>query len=205
MGGAEAVLERARKSFDEGDYRWVAEVVNHVVFADPSNTEARELQARTLEQMAYSSENATWRNFFLMGAVELRGGPVSNLIGANALEMLSYLTVEQIFDATAIRIDGPRAGSLRLGINWTIGDAGNQYFLRLENGVLSLVSGRHGSSATLNITLPRENLLFLLLGFVTLADLVAGGIASTEGDVTVLDTLRSLLDSFDPTFAIVTP
>jgi alkyl sulfatase BDS1-like metallo-beta-lactamase superfamily hydrolase len=130
---------------------------------------------------------------------------VSNLIGANALEMLSYLTVEQIFDATAIRIDGPRAGSLRLGINWTIGDAGNQYFLRLENGVLSLVSGRHGSSATLNITLPRENLLFLLLGFVTLADLVAGGIASTEGDVTVLDTLRSLLDSFDPTFAIVTP
>ena len=127
------------------------------------------------------------------------------MLGANALEMLSYLTVEQIFDATAIRVDGPQAGSLRLGINWTIGDADNRYFLRLENGVLSLVSGRHDLSAALSVTLPRENLLFLLLGFVTLADLVAGGITSTDGAVTVLDTLRSLLDSFDPTFAIVTP
>jgi alkyl sulfatase BDS1-like metallo-beta-lactamase superfamily hydrolase len=205
MGGADAILERARQSFDEGDYRWVAEVVNHVVFADPANTEARELQARTLEQMAYSAENATWRNFFLMGAVELRGGPMSNTIGANALEMLSYLTVKQIFDATAIRLDGPRAGSMQFGINWTIGDAGDRFFLRLENGVLSLVSGRHDVSATLSITLPRENLLFLLLGFVTLVDLVDGGSASVEGDATVLDTLRSLLDSFDPTFAIVTP
>ena len=92
-----------------------------------------------------------------------------------------------------------------VGINWTIGDEGDRYFLRLENGVLSLVSGRHDPSATLSVTVPRENLLFLVLGFVTLADLVAGGIASTDGDVTVLDTLRSLLDSFDPTFAIVTP
>jgi alkyl sulfatase BDS1-like metallo-beta-lactamase superfamily hydrolase len=155
--------------------------------------------------MAYSSENATWRNFFLMGAVELRGGPMSNYIGANALEMLSYLTVEQIFDATAIRLDGPRAGSMQLGINWTIGDEGDRFFLRLENGVLSLVSGRHDPSAALSVTVPRENLLFLVLGFVTLADLIDGGIASVNGDATVLDTLRSLLDSFDPTFAIVTP
>ena len=205
MGGADAVLERARRSFEDGDYRWVAEVVNHVVFADPSNTEARELQARTLEQMAYSSENATWRNFFLMGAVELRGGPMANAIGANALEMLSHLTVEQIFDATAIRLDGPRAGSLRLGINWTIGDGNDRYFLRLENGVLSLVAGRHDASATLSIALPRANLLFLLLGFVTLTDLVDAGTAVVDGEVAVLDTLRALLDSFDPTFAIVTP
>jgi alkyl sulfatase BDS1-like metallo-beta-lactamase superfamily hydrolase len=130
---------------------------------------------------------------------------MSNYIGANALEMLSYLTVEQIFDATAIRLDGPRAGSIQLGINWTIGDVGERFFLRLENGVLSLVSGRHDPSATLSVTLPRENLLFLLLGFVTLSDLIEAGTAAVDGDVTVLDTLRSLLDSFDPTFAIVTP
>jgi alkyl sulfatase BDS1-like metallo-beta-lactamase superfamily hydrolase len=66
MGGAEAVLEKARASFKTGDYRWVAEVVNHVVFAEPENTAARELQAETLEQLGYGAENATWRNFFLM-------------------------------------------------------------------------------------------------------------------------------------------
>ena len=205
MGGADAVLERARASFDAGDYRWVAEVVNHVVFADPSNTDARELQARTLEQLAYGAENSTWRNFFLMGALELRQGPISNLSGTNALEMLSYLSVEQIFDALAIRLDGPRAATTSLAINWTIGEAGAKHLLRLENSVLSQVRGRHDPSAALTITVPRENLLFLLLGFVSLADLVGSGVASTSGDVTALDTLRSLLDSFDPTFSIVTP
>lgn len=205
MGGADAVLERARVSFEEGDYRWVAEVVNHVVFADPDNSEARELQACTLEQLAYASENATWRNFFLMGAVELRGGPMSNTVGTNAIEMLSHLSVEQIFDAMAIRLDGPRAGSMRLGINWTIGEERQRHFLRLDNAVLSQVAGRHDPAATLSITLPRENLLFLLLGFVSLRDLVDGGVATIDGDETALDTMRSLLDSFDPTFAIVTP
>ncbi|HEX7293598.1 MAG TPA: alkyl sulfatase dimerization domain-containing protein, partial [Solirubrobacterales bacterium] len=74
IGGAEAVLAKARDSFVAGDYRWVAELVNHLVFAEPGNEEARELQADTLEQLGYGSENATWRNFFLIGAKELREG-----------------------------------------------------------------------------------------------------------------------------------
>ena len=74
MGGAGAVLEKARESFEAGDYRWVAEVLGHVVFADPGNEEARRLQADALEQLGYGAENATWRNFFLMGAKELREG-----------------------------------------------------------------------------------------------------------------------------------
>ena len=74
MGGAEATLEKARKSFEEGDYRWVAEVVNHVVFAEPDNAAALELQAAALEQLGLGAENATWRNFFLTGARELREG-----------------------------------------------------------------------------------------------------------------------------------
>ena len=205
MGGADAVLERARRSFDEGDYRWVAEVVNHVIFADPTNTEARELQATTLEQLAYAIENATWRNFFLMGALELRQGPIPNSVGTNAMEMLAHLSVEQIFDAMAIRLDGPRAADRELRINWTIGDPGSRHLLRLENAVLSQVSGRHDPSAALSITVPRENLLLLLLGFVSLEQLVTDGVASTTGDASAFESLRALLDSFDPTFAIVTP
>ena len=65
---------KAREAFEEGDYRWVAEVVGHLVFAEPENEEARELQADALEQLGYGAENATWRNFFLMGAKELREG-----------------------------------------------------------------------------------------------------------------------------------
>ena len=74
MGGAEAVIARAREDFASGEYRWVAEAMSHVVFADPINTAARELGADALEQLGYQAESATWRNAYLLGALELRGG-----------------------------------------------------------------------------------------------------------------------------------
>ena len=76
MGGADAVLARARADFEKGEYRWVAQAVNYVVFADPDNAAARELQADTLEQLGYQAENGTWRNFYLSAARELRDGVV---------------------------------------------------------------------------------------------------------------------------------
>ena len=117
MGGAEAVLERARQSFEEGDYRWVVEVVNHVVFAEPENEAARQLQADALEQLGYGAENATWRNFFLMGAKELREGIAGTPTNPAPPDVLAQLSVEQILDAMAIRLDGPRAWDVRLKIN----------------------------------------------------------------------------------------
>jgi alkyl sulfatase BDS1-like metallo-beta-lactamase superfamily hydrolase len=74
MGGTDALLEKAREAFDAGEYRWVAEVVNHAVFADPDNQPARDLQADALEQLDYQSESGPWRNFYLTAAKELRDG-----------------------------------------------------------------------------------------------------------------------------------
>jgi alkyl sulfatase BDS1-like metallo-beta-lactamase superfamily hydrolase len=213
MGGADAVLVKAQESFDDGDYRWVAEVVNHVVFADPSNTTARELLARTYLQMGFGAENATWRNFFLTGAMELApvdpgaaaaanaADPVANSAG----ELLRHLTVAQIFDALAVRLDGPRAGRLSFAVNWTMTETGERHLLRLENAVVSHIAGRHLDDAALSVTIPRAQLLFMLFGFVPVDDLVASGDATVEGDVGVLETLRGLLDPPDPRFAIVTP
>ncbi len=74
LGGEQRVLELGREAFARGDYRWVAELVNHVVFANADNKDARYLQADALEQLGYQAENGTWRGFYLMGAKELRQG-----------------------------------------------------------------------------------------------------------------------------------
>jgi len=204
MGGAEAILGRAHASFEEGDYRWVAEVVNHVIFTDPTNAEALELQARTFEQLAYGAENATWRNVFLMAARELREGPVVSP-ATLPLDMLSRLTVSQIFDTMAVRIDGPRAWDVDLRVNLTLTEGGDRYLVRLQHGVLSHVLGRHDPHADATIGLPADQLLVLVVGLVSLADLVAAGTATVQGDESVFVTLRSLVDPGDPVFPIVTP
>jgi len=205
MGGAEAVLERARRSFEQGDYRWVVEVVNHVVFAEPGNEAARELQADALEQLGYGSENAVWRNFFLMGALELREGIVGTPTDSAAPDILAQLSVGQILDAMATRLDGPRAWDARLTINWEVTNPDEKHLIEVENGVLNHRPDRHHPEADATLTIERRALNEMLAKTADLAELATSGRLRVEGDGEKLGQLLGLLDEPDPGFAIVTP
>jgi alkyl sulfatase BDS1-like metallo-beta-lactamase superfamily hydrolase len=205
MGGAEAVLARARESFEEGDYRWVAEVVNHVVFAEPENRAARELQAAALEQLGYGAENATWRNFFLMGATELREGIGGTPTATAPPDIVANLSVEQLLDAMAIRLDGPRAAEQRLRIDWVIAEPDEEHALTVRNGVLRHRPGRHEPAAEATLQVDRDALNQLLLKTADIAELAESGRLRVEGDGAKIGELLGLLDEPDPGFAIVTP
>lgn len=203
MGGADAVLAKARASFDAGDFRWVAQVVNHVVFAEPDNAAAKELQAAALEQLGYGAENATWRNFFLTGAKELREGTFGTPTTVVAGDVIVNLSLEQLLDSLAIRLDGPRAWDERIVINWTVGE--ETCVTRLENGVLSHLLDRHVDAPDASLAISRDALNRILLGSASPADLVASGELHVGGDASKLVTLLGLFDAPDPDFAIVTP
>ena len=205
MGGADAVLERAQRSFDDGDYRWVAEVVNHVVFAEPTNDRARTLLAEAYRQMAYASENATWRNFFLTGAQELTEGVAAIVPRNDVFAMLSQLSVRQVFEVVSIRLIAERADDDRFLIEWALGDTDEVWTARLSNGVFSAALGRRSADVDLRIETTRGDLLFLVLGFLSLDQAVASGSTRFEGDPSVLSRLHELIDSVDPAFPIVTP
>jgi linear primary-alkylsulfatase len=201
MGGAEAVLKKARASFEIGDYRWVAEVVNHVVFAEPENEVARELQADALEQLGYGAENATWRNFFLSGATELRQGNFGTAAQTTSASMLAQLTPEQIFDTFAISVNGPRAWDLDLAIDVTFLDVETNYRVTLRNGVL-VYRKIDANEATANATIKLANKL-RLLAFAA-GDTDSPGL-EVVGDADAPVSLLAVLDRPDPNFNIVTP
>lgn len=118
MGGAEEVLKKAMEAFDNGEYRWVAEVVNHVVFADPQNQAALVLQADAFEQLGYQAESGPWRNFYLTGAKELREGvkqlPVPSSASPDTVRVLS---LDLLFDYLGVRLNGPRAAGKTVTLN----------------------------------------------------------------------------------------
>jgi alkyl sulfatase BDS1-like metallo-beta-lactamase superfamily hydrolase len=205
MGGAERVLELARESFAAGDYRWVAEVVNHVVFAEPDNEAARELQADALEQLGYGAENATWRNFYLAGADELREGAQGTPTDARPLDILANLSVEQILDGMKVRLNGPAAWGKRLAIGWQVTDPDERHLLQVENGVLNHRPWKDGAEAEATLVIERQALNEMLAGITDLAVLAEGGRLRVEGDGVKLGELLGLLDEPDPGFAIVTP
>jgi alkyl sulfatase BDS1-like metallo-beta-lactamase superfamily hydrolase len=204
MGGAEVLLSRAREAFEAGDYRWVAELVNHLVFAEPGNRAARELQADALEQLGYGAENATWRNFFLMGAKELRQGFGGTPTAAAPPDIVANLSVGQLLDAMAIRLDGPRACRHDLRIEWVVAEPDEAHAIWVRNGVLRHRPGRHEEpDAALFIT--RLALDELLLKTADVGALAESGRLRVEGDGAKLGELLGLLDEPDPAFAIVTP
>jgi alkyl sulfatase BDS1-like metallo-beta-lactamase superfamily hydrolase len=205
MGGADAVVEKARASFDAGDYRWVAEVLGHVVFADQQHAAARELLADTYEQLGYGAENGTWRNFFLSGATELREGAFGTPIATSAADLVAQLTPEMLFDALAIQVDGPRAWEEDVTVDVEFTDDGSRYRLRLANGVLThrLVDGP--ADADLTLTLPHHaQLVPVVMGGLTPQQMAEQGIA-LEGDASAIARLVAVLQPGDPDFAIVTP
>ncbi|GAD86780.1 MBL fold metallo-hydrolase [Nocardia asteroides NBRC 15531] len=207
MGGADEVVRKARKAFDDGDFRWVTQVLNYVIFAEPDNAEAKALQADTFEQLGYGSENGTWRNFFLMGAYELRHGSVGTPTVAASPDIAAELSVEQVFDAIALRVDGPRSWSAHIVIDWHLTDTGLVHRTELRNGVLVHfdVETDDLPPAGVTFTLTTANLRAALLGTEDLSHLIADGRIVVDGDPTKLAELVGYLDNPDPDFAIVTP
>jgi alkyl sulfatase BDS1-like metallo-beta-lactamase superfamily hydrolase len=204
LGGADAVVVQARTSYDDGDLRWAAELLNHVVFTEPGHAAARELLADTYEQLGYGSENGTWRNFYLSGATELRDGQFGTPTSPAAEDIVANLTPELLFDALAIQVDGPRAWDLDLTIYLAFSDTGGRYRLRLANGVLTYSTAAHGSDADVGLTMPRAS-LGVLAGRALSAEALAAAGVEVAGDATVLTRLAGVLDPGDDDFAIVTP
>lgn len=201
IGGLDRVVELARHAYDDGDFRWAATLLDHAVFADSTHAAARDLYADTLEQLAYGAENATWRNFFLSGAVELRDGNTGTAAQVTSLSLLSQLTPEQIFDSLAISINGPRAWYLKVAVDITVADRDTNYRLTLRNGVLvhrNVAADPASVDVTVRLTNPAR-LLAVAMGDVSSPGLVI------EGDRVALQALLGVLDRPDPAFNIVTP
>ncbi|MGI9603775.1 MAG: alkyl/aryl-sulfatase [Acidimicrobiales bacterium] len=206
MGGADQVVAKAREAFDAGDYRWVAQLVNHVVFADPSHQAGRELQADALEQLGYQAESGPWRNFYLTGAKELRDGAAKEGSAApgSPVGMLMAMPIDMIFDSLAVRLDGPRADGRTVAINWDFTDLDQQWVLGLDHGALHHHRGV-AAQADVTLRLARRVFVEVLAGVADLGDALAAGDVAIEGDPAVLVDLFGLLDEPDYHFNIVTP
>ncbi|EMB4115363.1 TPA: MBL fold metallo-hydrolase [Pseudomonas aeruginosa] len=205
MGGADAVLTSARQAFDSGDYRWAAQLLNHLVFAAPDNAVARGLQADTLEQLGYQSENATWRNIYLSGAQELRQGVAEARSRNGAPDMIRALTPSMFFDYLAVRIDAMKAAEEYLLINWRFTDLGEDYALTLRNGVLTHRKGSRHAQADINLSMTKALLDRIALketGF--LKEATIGGIEIEGGRLKLLKLLGGM-DEPNPQFNLVTP
>ena len=206
MGGADSVLTKAQESFDKGEYRWTAEVLNHLVFAEPGNKKARGLLARAYDQLGYQAESGPWRDVYLTGAYELRhGGPEKGLDISNAMELLEQTPISNFLDSMAVRLNGPKADGKNLMINLVYTDLGQSYVLHVENAVLhhKMAPPDARANATLHIT--HRMFLNMATNTAGIKDFLFSDDIEISGSKIDLIRFFALLDRPEGKFNIVTP
>ncbi len=206
IGGAERALELAAQALTDGDERWAATLSGHVVFAEPQNSAARELQAAAFEQLGYQTENATWRNAYLSGAQELRDGVGEGTLRAQAPDIVRSLQTGQLFDAMGTRINAERAAAAgELVVAWDFTDIGEQWTLRVRNASLSTVEGVIATDAQATIKTTRATLNSLILQEIDPIAAFSSGAITVDGDPLALTSFLGLLDDPAADFPIVLP
>ena len=207
MGGAAAAIARGKADFARGEYRWVAQVMKEVVYAEPANIEARALCADALEQMGYQAESATWRNAFLYGAQELRHGvfQLPARIGMGA-DVLAGLTSDVFFDMMAIRVDPAKAAGQSTVLNWHFTDRDEKLVVTLSHCTLSHRMGEWSDAAAASITMARSTLDQMVLGKIAAPEALASGALKVDGDLSRFAALFAMLDQPPGLmFDIITP
>ena len=206
MGGADAILSRAATDFQNGEFRFVAQALSHLVFAEPGNLAARAMLADTFEQLGYSSESATWRNAYLFGAQELRlGMPKVPPRTTMPRETLAALRTEQLWDVLGVRLNGPKAEGKHIVLNWVFTDTDETFALTLENCALTYVAGTRSMISDAEFTLRRSVLDGVIEKQETFPDAVADGKIKVTGNLMKLGELMALMDEFPRMFEIVEP
>ena len=204
-GGMDKLMTAAQTAFDAGDYRWAAEVLKHAVYADPKHTAARELLARSFEQMGYVAESAPWRNFYLTGAFELRNGvPEKGITLEMMADMLQHTPIERFLERMAASIDGPKAGDANLKINLTFSDLKETYVLQLQNAVMHFRKAQPDATANATLTLTKPFFLKMMTGQAGAKDLLLSDQTKIEGSKIDLGRFFGLIEKAPGTFPIVT-
>ncbi|MBM7587578.1 alkyl sulfatase BDS1-like metallo-beta-lactamase superfamily hydrolase [Bacillus pakistanensis] len=205
MGGADTILKQAKADFDNGEYRWVAQVLKNVVMAEPDNSEAKNLLADAFEQLGYQAESANWRNIYLVGASELRNGMNKDDSPLDVSGIINHMPVDNFLKLIAIKLNGPKADGKKITLNVTLTNSNQKYTINLDNAVLTYKTGKLDSNPDISLILDQMTFYGMGLRLLSPEQAVAAGNLIISGDQTKLTEFLSLLDEFDRFPNIVTP
>lgn len=201
MGGANRILEKARKSFVDGEYQWVAEVTKHIIYADPDNKEAKLLCADALEQLGYIAESGPWRNEYLMGAQELRYGIIPSKGSFISNDVLNNLPLGDVIYLLSIRIDGLKAGDIYFKMNFIIPDREEVASTEVKRGIFRYLNDQLAEDADVTVTMPKE----VLYKLATTNEKPDRSTIFIEGDTQKWNLFLFLLEPLNHNFTIMTP
>ena len=203
LGDADRIIEMARADFEKGEYQWVAQITNALVFADPANQDARCLCADALEQLGYQAESGAWRNAYLTAALELRNGtdnyPKANRIGVGSTAQ--GMDAQTMLDCMGIQMDAEKLADRSFTVNLKLQD-GDDYLLKVHHGVLLYYKDTFDANADLTLSTQRMGILAIINGNLEEVNQL---VTVEGGDASLLTALCESMCAPELFFKIIEP
>ena len=205
-GGADKLLAAGRDAIAAGDYRWAAELLNKLVFAEPANGEARAALASAYDQLGYQAESGAWRNYYLGAAASLRGNQVTaTTSNGQSRSFVSAIPTAVFFDALATRFDAAKGAALKGSFQFVLPDAKETVAVLVDGGVEVPRFGWTDPAPTATITMDRATLDDVMLGQAQFPALMQSGAIKIDGDRMAFLSWFALHPPADPRFNVVVP
>lgn len=203
LGDADKVLEMAKSDYEKGEYQWVAQITNTLVYADPENEQAKYLCADALEQLGYQAESGAWRNAYLVAASELRNGtdmyPPSAVTGSGSTAQ--QMDMQTTLDYMGIMLDSTKLADKSFTINLQVANDQN-YLLKVHHGVLLYYPDEQDENADITITTKKAGVLAIA---ACNEDGISKLIESVEGDQELYKAFCESMTPLSLYFNIIEP
>lgn len=204
MGGSGKIIAKGKQLYKQGKYREAMEILNRLVYAEPNNTQAKDLLADVYEQIGYQKESPSVRNSFLGAAYELRHGiPKGASPKSSGPDMIKAMTTELWLNSLAISMDSKKASGMKFVINLKTPDNGDEFVVEMSNSALTNIKGQQAKNPDLTITIDRKDLNGVMGGQTTFDQLAVQGKVRFDGDRSKFDQLKSVMTTFTPDFELV--
>ena len=204
MGGAAPIIAKGKALFKEGKYKYAMEILNKLVYAEPTNQEAKDLLADNFEQLGYQAESPSVRNSYLAGAYELRNGIPTGATPKNTSpDLVAAINTGLFLDFLGVRLDSKKAGDTHFTMNLVTPDNGEKFVVELSNATLTNLQGFQAKNPDLTLTVNRGDLLKVMFGQTTFEDILKSGKGKAVGDMAILGKLMGMLDTFEVGFEIM--
>uniref|UniRef100_UPI003593C0CD alkyl sulfatase dimerization domain-containing protein n=1 Tax=Blastomonas sp. TaxID=1909299 RepID=UPI003593C0CD len=205
-GGADALLAAGKAAQAQGNHRWAAELLNHLVFADPTHAAARAALADSYEALGFAAESGVWRNYYLSGAATLRGTETPRRgSGAQNRSFVGAIPTAQLFDALATRFAADKANGMRASFNFILPDTGETMGILVNGDVEIPRLNVPAPAANATVRLNRSDFDAIVLGESDFPTLMRSGAMTIEGDAALFLRWLMLHPPFDPGFGVVVP
>lgn len=203
LGDADKVLEMAKSDYEKGEYQWVAQITNTLVYADPENEQAKYLCADALEQLGYQAESGAWRNAYLVAASELRNGtdmyPPSAVTGSGSTAQ--QMDMQTTLDYMGIMLDSTKLADKSFTINLQVANDQN-YLLKVHHGVLLYYPDEQDENADITITTKKAGVLAIA---ACNEDGISKLVESVEGDQELYKAFCESMTPLSLYFNIIEP